>query len=67
MQVFSFYLLFGHNVDTVEHPQLWNMVKYLDPEVFLVLNRVKAHIKFREHLKILDVAQLEDLMNAVKA
>jgi hypothetical protein len=43
------------------------MVENLDPVVFLVLDRVKAHIKFRERLKVFNVTQLKNLLNTVKA
>lgn len=42
------------------------MEKYLNAVVLLVLNWIKAHIKFCQELKALNIAELQDLFNFVK-
>ena len=65
MQVLRLDFLLSLDLDAVKHAQLRDVEQYLEPVQLLVHDRVEAELEFGEQGKLLDEAELADLVDHV--
>lgn len=67
MKVFSLYFLFTCDLDTIKHSQIGHMEKALNPIELAALHWVNAAINLCKKRQILNILQLNNFLDVVKA